>query len=106
MKPLYPDALQKLLSGNELHVELEASRPELRRWVTIFRYQRDGQWRYVVRSVEFRADLVEGGYDVAGTEENLIRHEVEDLQEAIMILADLVPHTVEWETGFDTECPI
>lgn len=106
MKPLYPEALQKMLGGRTMYAELEPSRPDLRRWVSINRYRRDEQWRYVVHGFEVRSDDVEKQYDVAGTEENLIHHEFEELNDAIAKLAELIPHAIEWKTWNETDCPL
>lgn len=106
MKPLYPEALQKMLAGRTMYADLEPSRPDLRRWVKFGRFQRHGKWRYFVYSFEIPQHIVEAEYDAAGHEENAVHHDVEDLEEAIAILAELIPHTVEWKTWNETDCPL
>lgn len=107
MKPLYPDALTKLLSGNAMYAELSPSRPDLRKWVCIFRFREpNGAWRYGVQGFEIKAEYVEKEYDAAGTEENKFRHVVDSLEEALEILATVVPGIVEWVPESETECPL
>ena len=108
MNPLPLHALEILHRGDSIYGEVQPSRSDVRKWVklTPWREAETDPFRYVVRSFELLAHQVEQEIDVAGFEENMIRREVEDLDAALVVLAELAPGPVEWQGWRDTGCPI
>ena len=106
--PLALHALQLINKGLAIYGEVTPSRTDLRKWLQLGRYQEteDGPHRYVVRSFELLVSDLVHEYDVAGREENMVRHEFDTLEDALACLDGMQQQPVHWESWQETDCPI